>query len=64
MNHVNTSDMLQIYDKVIKIIDQRDLNKETTKIKCKMKIKSITKKSLRPISVAHSLTQLGSFQYF
>ena len=52
MNYVDTSVIYQIYDKVIR---------KSTNIECKMGMNSITKKSLRLISVAGSLTQLGSF---
>ena len=48
----------------IEVGDDLILIRKSTNIKCKMGMNSITKKSLRPISVAGSLTQLSSFQYF
>ena len=52
MNYVDTSLIYQTNDKVIR---------KSTNIECKMRIDSSTTKSFRPISVAVSLTQLGSF---
>ena len=63
MNYVDTSYINEIYDKVHRIAIGNNLIiiRNSKNIESKIRIDSITKKSFRPISVAVSLTQLGSF---